>query len=163
GVVDHAEACRRIVLGDDQRSMLSERLRDLEDLGGLCQRARLGRGQGEDADRRGVTRIDARLCESELDRDFVEAFIVLTTPVLDVARAVLHMMTGGMVRAISTGRHEGIKLGNQQIERLKRKYIDRPSKPAERFELLREQRKGRWGKGDQPGTPSEYRVTGLAL
>lgn len=46
-------------------------------------------------------------------------------------------------------------LANPQIERLKRKYISRPDKPATRFELAVQTVEGR------PGIPSEFVLTGL--
>lgn len=52
---------------------------------------------------------------------------------------------------------------NRQMDRLKGKYITRPSKPASRFELLRTIRTGRAGRGQQAGTPSEYEASGIEL
>ena len=52
---------------------------------------------------------------------------------------------------------------NQQIERLKRKYVTRPGQPATGFELVREVRMGARTKGAEAGTPSEYEPTGLLL
>ncbi len=49
----------------------------------------------------------------------------------------------------------GLKLGCVQFERLFRKYITRPGKPAERYELAIQTKTG-W-----PGVASEYRLTGV--
>jgi hypothetical protein len=50
---------------------------------------------------------------------------------------------------------DGLKLACVQLDRLFRKYINRPGRPATRFELARQTVKGR------PGIPSEYQLTGL--
>lgn len=52
---------------------------------------------------------------------------------------------------------------NQQIERLKRKYVTRRGKPASVFELVQEVQKGGRKRGAKVGTPSEYRPTGILL
>jgi hypothetical protein len=44
---------------------------------------------------------------------------------------------------------------NKQIGRLKKRFITQEGRPAEKFELLRETRKGK------PGIPSEYEPTGI--
>ena len=64
------------------------------------------------------------------------------------------------IAAIRSGRSLPV-WDNQQFQRLKRKYITREGKPAERHELLREVQKGQRGQGRNPGQPSEYEVTGL--
>ena len=50
---------------------------------------------------------------------------------------------------------------NQQMERLKSKYISRPEKPATRFELLAMIQAGQRSHGGHGGTPSQYESTGI--
>jgi hypothetical protein len=102
-----------------------------------------------------------RLCESRDEEAFVEALIVLITAKRSWGESDLKM-TGDQIREVARDRH---KLGwcDTQIDRLKLKYITRPGKPAERFELLREIAKGHRKRGQAPGVPSEYAMTGLRL
>jgi hypothetical protein len=66
--------------------------------------------------------------------------------------------THDQVRFIIRSRYH-LELDNQQFARLKARYVTRPSRPATRFELLRELRKGR--KTSHGSVPSEYQLTGL--
>jgi hypothetical protein len=115
-----------------------------------------------------VTEIGTRLCESRDDVAFVEALVIHATHKLATGEyrpddpAGLIVMTHNQVRQIAKHRH-GVEWDNKQIERLKRKYISRPDddKPAARFELLREVRKGHKQPGGPAGTPSSYQATGI--
>jgi hypothetical protein len=92
---------------------------------------------------------------------FVEALIVLAA-LKDSCGESAFRMTNDQVVAVMQSRHPEAKVGVQTFERLKRRYVSRPGKPAERFELLRETFKGSRKPGQQVGVPSEYERTGLA-
>jgi hypothetical protein len=114
-----------------------------------------------------VTQIRKFLCESEDERAFVEALLVQAIYKIHHTREysddgvirVTHDQLGRIVGA----RHRDLRWAPQQIERLKRKYVtrERDGKPASRFELLLEVRKGERGRGQARGRPSEYRPTGI--
>jgi hypothetical protein len=162
GKADHRAACALIRLGPDQERLLDARLEDLGDLlnphpGRTPLRLR------EDQDRRGITKIGDRLCISDQERAFVEALIVLVTHERATSRDGVIRMTGDQIRAIMADRHQGIRPLNSQMDRLKSEYISRPGRPATRMELLRETRRGRRGRGESVGTPSEYEATGIEL
>jgi hypothetical protein len=118
-----------------------------------------------------VTRIGVRRCDawnlSDREVAFVEALMVLVLHKIqtgEFARDGVIRMTDQQLVEIATDRHPEVTwVSNQQIERAKRKFIGRPSddKPAGRFELLREIRKGDRKPGQAVGTPSEYDATGI--
>ncbi len=98
---------------------------------------------------------------------FVEAVLVHVIHKMgsgEFARDGVIRMTNRQIQEIAEDRHPEIFWSSdEQVERLKCKYIDRPAdgKPAERLELLREVRKGRPRSRQQAGTPSEYQPTGI--
>jgi hypothetical protein len=117
----------------------------------------------------GVTQIEDRLCSSDQERIFVEA---LVTHLLHDrrhhpahSRQGLTAVTNGQLREIASRRLPGCSWSPQQLERLKCKYITRESmgRPATRFELLREVRKGDRVRGQRVGLPSRYEPTGILL
>jgi hypothetical protein len=82
----------------------------------------------------------------------------------EFARDGLIRMTDRQLVAIASDRRPAIPwVSYQQIEREKRKFVGRPGdgKPATRFELLREVKKGERPPGQAVGIPSEYQATGL--
>jgi hypothetical protein len=111
-----------------------------------------------------VTQIGERLCISEDERVFVEALLVMVTYKRVYTEEARLVMTHNQLRSWVRARH-GREWDNQQIERLKRKFIARPGdgKVASRFELLRETVKGGKQKGRRTGVPSEYESTGMEL
>jgi hypothetical protein len=99
---------------------------------------------------------------------FVEALVIHATHKVNLGEfspadpdAVV-VMTHDQVRAIAR-RRRGAEWDNRQFERLKSKYVGRPNdgKPAVRFELLREKRKGRKSPGGPAGIASAYVATGI--
>jgi len=112
-----------------------------------------------------VTHIGNCLCKSEDEAFFVEALIVhVTHKRININESVIKM-TDDQIRQIAVDRRgkEWRPWDNQQMERLKRKYISRPEKPATRFELLRMTRRGCPRRGREPAIPSEYEATGIAV
>jgi hypothetical protein len=171
--VDHEALCREIRLDAVQREFLASGIivtdgRGQKTLipvprpGGKCPEP----GQGNHCKR--VTQIGRRLCESDDERAFVKALVVQVTHKLFHTREYrddrVIRMTHDQLRRIAGERHGGLAWGPQQVERLKCKYISREGdgKPASRFELLREVRKGERKRGHARGCPSEYRPTGIA-
>jgi hypothetical protein len=170
--LDHEDSCRGIQLDAGQRELLFSRV-VVTDIGG--EKTLLA---GPVSERRmplpdhhtyckRVTRTGKPLCESEDERAFVEALLVQAIYKMHHTR---EYSDDGVIRAthdqlgrIVGARHGGLRWAPQQIERLKRKYVTREGddKPASRFELLREVRKGERGRGQARGRPSEYRPTGL--
>jgi hypothetical protein len=117
----------------------------------------------------GVTQIEDRLCSSDQERNFVEVLVIHMLhdrrhhP--EHARQGFTPITNDQLCEIASRRLPGCKWSPQQLERLKCKYITRQSmgRPASRFELLKEVRKGERRRGQQVGLPSRYEPTGVLL
>ncbi len=88
------------------------------------------------------------------ERAFVEALVIHFTHEVDCKPSALFKATRSQITAILEARY-GLKLENIQFERLKRKFITRPGKPASLIELAIQTVEGRTGK------PSEFELTGL--
>jgi hypothetical protein len=85
---------------------------------------------------------------------FVRSLIIFMTYELAAHRALPPRMTMHQLGNLVQER-DGLKLAGVQLDRLFRKYITRPGRPATRLELARQTFKGR------PGIPSEYELSGL--
>jgi hypothetical protein len=101
------------------------------------------------------------LCQTEQERQFVEALLLHCRQKWQESPGGPIRMTHDQAKEIIRVRH-GIDLDPQQFQRLKRKFVTslpaevgKVVRPAERFELLREVKKG------YLGVPSESEVTGL--
>jgi hypothetical protein len=170
--LDHEDSCRGIRLDAGQRELLSSRV-VVTAVGGekvLLRGPVSGSRMPPPAPTtncKRVTQIRKFLCESGDERAFVEALVVQATYKLFHVREYTEdrviRATHDQLRQIASDRHDGLRWAPEQIERLKRKYVTREGdgKPATRFELLREVRKGERGRGQSKGRPSEYRPTGI--
>lgn len=173
GEVDHEAICHRIRLDASRWRLLSSKV-----VTGIAGEKTLqaGAGPGEFTPRpahppncKRVTQITKSLCESDDERAFVEALMaqatykMLHTREYSADRVI--RATHDQIRRIAGGSREGPGWSSEQFERLKRKYVTREldGKPASRFELLREARKGERRRGEPRGRPSEYRPTGILL
>ena len=172
--LDREDSCRGIQLDAGQRELLSSRVVVI----GIGGEKTLLTGPASErrmplpahaTNCKRVTQTGRFLCESGDERAFVEALLVQATYKIHHAR---EYSDDGVIRAthdqlgrIAGARHGGLRWAPQQIERLKRKYVTREGdgKPASRFELLREVRKGERRRGHPKGRPSEYRPTGILL
>jgi hypothetical protein len=170
--LNHEALCHGIRLDAGQRELLASGIIETDSQG----QKTLAKGPGQGRQRpvplpppncKRVTPIGYRLCESDGERSFVEALVVLTTYKILHTReyfdeAVIRM-THDQLRQVAGDRREGLEWGPQQVERLKRKYVTREAegKPASRFELLLEVRKGERKPGHVQGRPSEYHPTGI--
>jgi hypothetical protein len=171
--LDHDALCHGIQLDDGQRGLLSSRIvttivgREIL-LTTPAEEEQIPIPRPADTHHcKRVTQICKILCESDDERAFVEALLVQATYKMDCTREYFDdgviRATHDQLRRIAGARHGGLRWAPQQIERLKRKYVTREGdgKPASRFELLREVRKGERGRGQARGRPSEYRPTGI--
>ncbi len=104
-----------------------------------------------------------RVCETGDEFQFVTAWLCLARHQAAISPGGILTATDDMIRGVANRRAGPIGWHDQTIERLKRQYVNRPGKPAERFELLDVLETGRRGKSGQPGTPSVYRPTGLLV
>jgi hypothetical protein len=96
----------------------------------------------------------ARLCKTPQEFAFVESFVAyLTDKVLNRGEATPKVI-GEHIKQAVLDRHQ-IRIDDQQLDRLKRKYMRREGKPASRFELVVQITTG------YPGTPSELELTGV--
>ena len=170
--LNHETLCRKIRLDASQRKLLASGIIVTD-----CQGQKTlqkGPGEGRQSPKlmqtlncKRVTQIGIRLCNSDDEQAFVEALVVLTTYKINHTHKyrdeALIRMTHDQIRQIAGNRREGLKWGHQQVERLKCKYVTREAdgKPASRFELLREVRKGERKRNQTVGRPSEYRPTGV--
>jgi hypothetical protein len=114
---------------------------------------------------RSMTRIGRLLCQSEDERHYVEALIVhVTHKRIDLGEALIKM-TDDQIRQIARDRRvEGWRPWDcQQMDRLKRKILSRPGRPATRLELMSMTLKGEARRGRKPGFPSEYQTTGIEV
>jgi hypothetical protein len=154
---DHRASCAGIELGAGVRGFIgSGRIPNLPGKSPNCKRVTRG------------CEISIRLCESRDEVAFVEALVVHATHKVNLGEFApadpdgVVVMTHDQVRAIARQRR-GAEWDNRQFERLKSKYVGRPNdgKPAVRFELLREKRKGRKRPGGSAGIASEYIATGI--
>jgi hypothetical protein len=106
---------------------------------------------------------------SEREAAFVEAVLVLVLHKLQIgelARDGVVKLTNRQIMEVASDRRPEVTwVSDRQIEREKRKFIGRPGdrKPASKFELLQEVRKGERKRGETVGTPSEYLPTGINL
>ena len=118
------------------------------------------------------------LCESRDERWFVESLLAMwahqrrrESRTADTQGAPRFQMTHEqLMRVVATRFPEATDpvWQNSQIDRLKRKYINRlkanrQRDPATRFELFREVGKGQRARGAVKATPSTYEPTGIEL
>ena len=110
-----------------------------------------------------IRRLSNRLCESRDESLYVEALVVLAIYKLDDQGEETIRVTHDQIRKIAGPRFGEAMRGwdNQQLERLKLKYVTRPSAPAKVIELMREISKGQPARNGNPGMPSEYEATGI--
>lgn len=158
----HRNQCQRIRLNDRQRRLLA---------GPIPLRVHIQSLENEPDGPLGlahrpcktVIRIGDRLCISDAERLFVEALIVYVTHRRNNLNEDVIQMTDGHILKIAVDRRgaDWRPWDNQQIERLKRKNIGRPDRPATVCELLWMTIPGQRGKGRKPGTPSVYETTGI--
>jgi hypothetical protein len=152
--VDHDPDCRSIELEDWQL----ERMQSV-----ITALSQTQLGARNTPILRASQAIQRRLCETDQEQAFVEALIVLVTHKRRLGESPISM-TNAQVQALVTERHPDTPLEHRQtFERLKERYITRQNgeKPASRFELLREIRKGTRKPGQAVGIPSEYEATGI--
>ncbi len=95
-----------------------------------------------------------RLCRNLRERAFVESMVIYFTYKIAHLRENPLKATNYQFCWVMEDRH-GIRLGNQQLERLVERYITRTGRPATRYELAIQTVKGR------QSIPSEYQLTGL--
>ena len=110
-----------------------------------------------------VTHSGKRLCMSVDEEVFVEALIIhVTHKRRDLGETTIKMIDD-QVREIAKMRNgpNWRAWDNQQIDRLKKKYIRTLDKDASRFELLRMIQRGQRPTGRIVGIPSEYETTGI--
>jgi hypothetical protein len=101
-----------------------------------------------------------RLCNGKQELAFVTAWMIhCLHKILHTEEQVLKA-TDEQVRSVMADRC-GVDIDDKSYYRLKDRFITRPGKPASKFELLRELVKGKRAHGQQPGTPSEYALTGM--
>ena len=101
-----------------------------------------------------LTSQPVRLCRSNRDRAFVRAFTAyMTYKVFQLREHPPKATLKQLAQLIEE--QSGLRFVSVQLERMCLKYISRPSKPAERFELAIQTVKGR------PGVPSEFHLTGI--
>ena len=148
GETDHRDACKKIVLTGVQVEKLEGQIPEPPTAN--TKSLTLTRG-----------RLCERLCVSDDERAFVEGLIVHVIHRRTVEPGDLFRMTNDQLRTIVADRYSGKDWDDTQFERLKAKYITRPSKPATRFELLLELEKGSRKRGEMIGKPSTYRPTGV--
>jgi Bifunctional DNA primase/polymerase, N-terminal len=159
--IDHRTLCRAIELNDEQESWLEARV-VADDQGGKF--LQLGPSQGSEGHlstcKRGtqISQIKDRLCFGADERVFVTALIVHAMYKRFYTHEATIKMTHAQLREIIQDRHprgQEWRGDNKQIGRLKKRFITQQRRPAEKYELLRETRKGK------PGIPSEYEPTGI--
>ena len=91
----------------------------------------------------------------------METLLVLAVVQLKERGLPFIKTTDATMIEVTAARHEGTDWDARQLERMKTKYVDRPGKPATRFGLIEQWKKGERGKDGRPGTPSEYLPTGI--
>jgi hypothetical protein len=101
-----------------------------------------------------ITSADGRLCRTDQERAFVAALVIYMTYKVGYRGEAPPKATNEQLAQVIEDRY-GLRLADSQVERLMRKYVTRPGKPATRLELAIQMAKGR------PGVPSEYKLTGL--
>jgi hypothetical protein len=114
-----------------------------------------------------------RICESGDERCFLECFIAAFLRQQSQQRGSVDSttisLTNNQIRDIAVRRFslpERPWKSDNQIDRLKQKYISRPGTDGrwgsvERFELFRQVAKGNRARGTTPATPSVYQPTGI--
>ncbi len=178
----HVAACAAIQLDDEQRRLLKSSIAALSSI--VASRADPsdpadpsppnGRRGSEDHPPyeplpypcKSVTnmrRLSNRLCESRDESWFAEVLVVIAIYKLDDKGEGTIRVTHDQIREIAALRFGEAMCGwdNQQLDRLKLKYVARRGTPAKVFELMREIHKGQPGRNGNPGTPSEYEATGI--
>ena len=159
----HRARCRLIELDANQRLLMKSPLAHIHKVFGETPDARKGQGSLALSHCRSVAIISKRLCCSLDEESFVEALIVhVTHKRVDLGESEIRMIDD-QVRQIAVERREADwrPWDNQQMGRLKAKYVTRPGRPASRHELLLMTSAGRPGRGHRPGRPSEYETTGI--
>jgi hypothetical protein len=161
--VDHQALCARIRLDAAQRELLRSPIGS-DELGTkllVLVDSELGTNSPNQLSTcKRLTLIQDRLCETADEEAFVESLIVhVEHKRINVGDTAI-LMTHPQLNRIARARF-GREWSPPQIERHKAKYVTRPGKPARRFELLRELRKGGRKGGQVVGIPSEYETTGI--
>lgn len=147
---DHDAARLTVDVGEDARRRMRKMTVSLRS-GRLCLQAQ---------DRNGVTLIRKKLCDTCQESRFVESMMACVTYERGTSIDGVLRMTRDQLRSYA-GAKFGVTWDNTQYERLKRKYVSRPGKPATRFELLRQVHEGGRPAGRPTGVPSEYEPTGI--
>jgi Bifunctional DNA primase/polymerase, N-terminal len=164
---DHIAACAGIELTSWKRDLLKWPPRMLRDLANEHHLPGILDPQPPPSPTpcKRVTQRRERLCMGDHEEWFVEALVSLLVYKGRSSQERTLLATNSQIGRIAVLRRaaEPRSWDNQQIERLKRKYITRPGKRATIFELVREVRKGACGKGTEAGTPSEYEPTGILI
>lgn len=158
----HRERCREIKLTGSQTRMIKSA--EIADENGPKKSPLAPLRQGHCKE---VTQMHSRLCKSDDEFRFIEAILVHVMH----ERINMHhegdiiLMTDDQLRQIAADRRGGEwrPWNNQQMDRLKSKFVTRPGRQATRFELLEMIRRGRASHAGRRGTPSVYRPTGVEL
>jgi len=159
----HRARCRQIGLDAGQRLLMKSPLACIVEVLGETPDARKGQDSLAPPHCRSVTIFDECLCNSSDEESFVEALIVhVTHKRVELGESEIRMIDD-QVRQIAVERRgaDWRPWDNQQMGRLKAKYVTRPGSPASRHELLLMTSAGRPRRGHQPGRPSEYETTGI--
>jgi hypothetical protein len=159
----HRARCQQIKLDARQQRLLRSLLEPGDAGAGLRIAEESTKHSTAHTPCKSMTCIDSRLCETEDERHYVEALIVQATHKRIDLGEVEIKMTDEQIRQIARDRRmEGWRPWDcQQMDRLKRKYLCRPGRPATRLELMRMTQEGRPRRGRQPGLPSHYQATGI--
>jgi hypothetical protein len=127
----------QIVLSSRQQTLLTSRFRTVPKQGAIYNTYRSN-----------------TLCASFHELVFVESLVIHSLHALRTRPGETLKVTRDQLCAIIQKRH-GVVFANPQFERLKRKYISRPGRPATRIELAVQTKEG------HTGVPSEFRLTSL--
>lgn len=173
---DHETECARIELSTRQKALLAGSMNDfLAAVRRVPTRSErsVGDQAREEEYRRPpthpppnckrVTQARERLCMSDHEAWFVEALLVVMLHQGASSPGAILKATNAQLTRIAGLRHPDAAPGwkNQQIDRLKKKYVSRHERAATVVELARVLRTGTLRKAGRSGTPSEYEVTGL--
>ena len=146
---DHMAVCRGIRMEPEKARLLEEGYVSPEGLLQPPTPPLLSKGVTEEDES------SRMLCQTRQEQAFVEALVVHFTHVLCNLDDPVMKATFGQIGEIMNDRR-GVKLDHPpQIERLKRRYVSRQGRPADRFELVVQTVTGR------TGVPSEFELTGL--
>jgi hypothetical protein len=167
---DHIAACAAIELSPLQRELLKAPIARLHELhaGDSVRTPEGGEYPGSSPEPipcKRLTQRRERLCMGYHEECFVEALISILIYKRQSSPELTFQATNSQIARVAGLRNpaEPPSWDDQQIERLKRKYVTRPEKSAFVFELVQEVRKGGRKRGSKAGTPSEYRPTGLLV